>query len=256
MGVFIFFLILLAVAAAIAVPVILVYTRRQARERKNYERGLKMVPLYIHLPPISEDTDLNGRDVRDLMDENISKAQIVYNIIASTYEKGFKRKMIYGQQHFAFEVLSAKGFVYFYATVPVGLVEVVRQAVVSAYPSARLQEAEEHNIFNPLSKLSGVIGGELVLKEPFAYPIATYLDTRRDAMQALLNALSTLNKEEGAAIQILMRPADPGWRKAAHGLASSKRKGEDSSGGAVKVPVALQKDLTEPGYADKLTRLG
>ncbi|MEU3840791.1 D-alanyl-D-alanine carboxypeptidase [Streptomyces sp. NPDC028635] len=30
----------------------------------------------------------------------------------------------------------------------------------------------------------------------------------------------------------------------------------DGSGDAVKVPVALQKDLTEPGFADKLTRLG
>ncbi len=30
----------------------------------------------------------------------------------------------------------------------------------------------------------------------------------------------------------------------------------DGSGGAVKVPVALQKDLVEPGYTDKLTRLG
>lgn len=30
----------------------------------------------------------------------------------------------------------------------------------------------------------------------------------------------------------------------------------DGKGGAVKVPVALQKDLTEPGLTDKLTRVG
>lgn len=30
----------------------------------------------------------------------------------------------------------------------------------------------------------------------------------------------------------------------------------DGEGGAVKVPVTLQKDLTEPGFADKLTRVG
>ncbi len=236
---FLFFLLLLAVAAAVAVPIIVIRTRRQARERKNYERGLKMVPMLIHLPPISEDTDIGGRDVRELMDENISKAQIVYNIIASTYEKGFKRKL-YGQQHFAFEVLSTKGFVYLYTTVPVGLVEVVRQAIVSAYPSARLEEAEEHNIFNVVGKMSGTAGGELVLKEKFAYPIATYQDLKRDAMQALLNALSTMGKEDGAAIQILLRPADPGWRKTAHDIASSKRKGEDSETGAKKAASALK----------------
>ena len=125
---FLFVLIfLLIVAAAVAAPIVLIYTRRNAREQKLYERGLKMIPLLIHLPPISEDTDANGRDVRELIDENISKAQVIYNIIASTYEKGFKRK-IYGQQHFAFEILSAQGFVYFYATVPLGLVDVVRTA--------------------------------------------------------------------------------------------------------------------------------
>lgn len=239
MGGFLFILFLLAVVAAITVPIVLTYSRQQSRERKNFERGLKMVPMLIHLPPISEDTDVNGRDVRDLMEENISKAQVVYNIIASTYEKGFKRKL-YGQQHFAFEVISAKGFVYFYTTVPIGLVEVVRQAIVSAYPSARLEEAEEHNIFNPMSKLSGVIGGELTLKEPFAYPIATYQEIKRDAMQALLNSLSTLTKEEGAAIQILMRPADPAWRKAAHEVASGKRKGKESGGGMEKVAGTLK----------------
>ena len=30
----------------------------------------------------------------------------------------------------------------------------------------------------------------------------------------------------------------------------------DGSSGAVKIPVALQSDLTEPGFTDKLTRLG
>jgi len=229
-GIFLFILFILGVGAAIVAPIVVISMRREAREQKNYERGLKMVSLLIHLPPISEDTDSNGRDVRELVDENISKAQVIYNIIASTYEKGFKRKMIYGQQHFAFEIISAQGFVYFYATVPIGLVEVVRQAIVSAYPAARLEEAEEHNIFNVSGKSTGTTGGELSLKESFAYPISTYQDLKRDAMQAMLNSLSGVGKEDGAAIQILMRPADPGWRKTAHSVASSKRKGDKGGG--------------------------
>ena len=30
----------------------------------------------------------------------------------------------------------------------------------------------------------------------------------------------------------------------------------DGSSGAVKIPVALRSDLTEPGFTDKLTRIG
>src|SRR5690606_21260805 len=138
--------------------------------------------------------------------------QVIYNIIASTYQKNFKRK-IYGQRHFAFEIVGSKGFVHFYAAVPISMVDVIQQAIVSAYPSARLEEAEDHNIFNPVGKLSATVGGELTLKESYAYPIATYQDLKRDAMQSILNAMSSLDKEDGIGIQILMRPANPVWRK-------------------------------------------
>jgi hypothetical protein len=238
----------IAIATVIFVSVvgfvIFLQSQRTFREQKNYERGLKMVPLFIHLPPPSDDIEANGRDVRDLIDENVSKAQIIYNIIASTYQKGFKNRF-YGQRHFAFEVVASKGFVYFYTAVPVALEEVVKQAIVSAYPTARLEEVSEHNIFNPIGKISATIGGELTLKESFAYPIATYQDLKRDSMQALLNALSTLGKEDGAGIQILMRPADPSWTKTAKSVASNKRKGGGKkvgvSGAAKSLAVAFVK---------------
>lgn len=87
MTILLFFIVFLLLTAAIAAPVIFLQTRRQRRAVKNFERGLKMVPLLIHLPPASEDTEGNGRDVRDVTDENISKAQIIYGIIASTLQK-------------------------------------------------------------------------------------------------------------------------------------------------------------------------
>ena len=219
-------LLLLVVGGLIAFA----HVRKLGREQKNFERGLKMVPLLIHLPPSSDDTEVGQRDARDVVDETISKAQVLYNIIASTVQKGFKSKF-YGQRHFAFEIVGAKGFVHFYAAVPVALVEVVQQAVISAYPSARLEEVAEHNIFSPVGKINATIGGELSLKENYAYPIATYQVMKRDAMQSILNALSTLEKEDGAGIQILLRPADPSWRKAALSVATKKRKGKDKKKG-------------------------
>lgn len=218
---------------AIVGVVFLLHSRKLWREQKNYERSLKMVPLLIHLPPRSDDAEAGSRDARDVTDETISKAQVVYNIIASTLQKGFKSKF-YGQRHFSFEIVGTKGFVKFYASVPVSMLDVVQQAVVSAYPSARLEEVSEHNIFSPVGRISGTMGGELTLKENYAYPIATYQDLKRDALQSILNALSTLEKDDGAGIQILMRPANPDWRKKASALAA-KKKGKDSkkTGGAV-----------------------
>ncbi len=200
------------------------YVRRLYREQKNYERGLKMVPLLIHFPPPSDDTESQGRDARDVVDENISRAQVLYSILASTTKKGFKSNF-YGQRHIGFEILATHGMVHFYIAVPFSLVSVVEQAVLSAYPSARLEEVAEHNIFSPVGRITGTMGGELVLKESFAYPIATYQDLKRDTMQSILNSLAKLDKDDGAGIQILLRPANDNWRKVAKAEAATKRKG-------------------------------
>lgn len=224
-------IILFLVIAVLVAPAVYLYMQRVHRELKDYDRGLKMVPLYIHLPPMSDDTEVGGRDVRDVIDENISKAQVMYNIIASTFKKGLK-KQFYGQSHLGFEIVGVQGFVHFYAAVPLSLVEIVKQAIVSAYPSAQLEEVDEHNIFNQIGKISATVGGELNLKESFVYPIATYQDLKRDALQSLLNSLSGLGKEDGAGIQILLRPANPGWTKKSKTVAGNKRKGKDSGGSA------------------------
>ena len=221
------FAVFLALLVSLAVigPIIYLNSRKVLREQKNYERGLKMVPLLIHLPPTSDDTETNNRDERDIVDENISKAQILYTIIASTMQKGFKNKF-YGQRHFSFEIIATHGFVKFYVAVPIVMLEVVKQAVISSYTSAILEEVPEHNIFNPVGKVNGTVGGELTLKESFAYPIATYQDIKRDPIMSLLNSLAGLTKDDGVGIQILLRPADSSWRKKASALASKKRKGE------------------------------
>jgi len=209
--------------------------RRITREAKNYERGLKTVPLLIHLPPSSDDIEVGARDVRDVTDEAISQAQIMYNIIASTATKGFKAH-VYGQRHLTFEVVATKGLIHYYIVVPLVLVDVVKQAVVAAYPTASLEEAEEHNIFSQVGKLSGTIGGELTLKREFSYPIATYQDSKRDAMQAILSALAVVTQEDGAAIQILLRPAGEKWTKKSISVASNirKDKGKESTGSSAK----------------------
>ena len=56
------------VVIATAVGAFLVY-RRTLREAKNYERGLKMVPILIHLPPATDDIEVNSRDKRDVTEE-------------------------------------------------------------------------------------------------------------------------------------------------------------------------------------------
>ena len=201
------------------------------RRLKNYERALKMVPMLIHLPPATEDIQGNGRDERDVTNEAISEAQVMYSIIASTVQKGLKTK-IYGQKHISFEMVAANGMVKYYTVVPAVLTETVKQAVQSAYPSARLEEADEENIFSSTGKAAGVSGGEFVLKKEYVYPIATYEDQRWDAQTALLNAFSKVKEGEGMAVQVLVRPADEGWTKEAKDRVQNIKDGKKKFNGS------------------------
>ncbi len=232
-GVFISIFVI-ALLVLIAGAVVFSQYQKTLREAKNYERGLKMVPMMIHLPPTSDDLETGGRDERDVTEELLSQAQVMYNIIASTATKGFKSK-IYGQRHISFEIVARDGLVRYYTVVPVVLVDVIRQAVSAAYPSARLEEVEEHSVFSEIGKLTGTIGGEFTLKKDYAYPIATYQESKRDASRALLSALSSAGREDGIGIQVLIRPARDGWAKRSTAKAEGivKNKGKKKGMGAL-----------------------
>jgi hypothetical protein len=221
--------------------------KKTLREAKNYERGLKMVPMLIHLPPSSDDLDSGSRDERDVTEEVLSQAQVMYNIIASTATKGFKSR-IYGQRHLSFEILAHEGLVRYYTVVPSVLIDVVRQAVTAAYPSARLEEVTEHNIFSKVGKMSGTIGGEFTLKKSYVYPIATYQETKRDASRALLSALSSATREDGIAIQMMLRPAKEGWGKNSVSSAEriKKEKGKKTGVGGLVAPKDIMEALWKP----------
>ena len=218
-------IVVMVVAAVILLAILFGSKISKLRKANKYERSLKMVPLLIHLPPTTDDIEGGGRDKRDIANEAISKAQVMYSILASTATSGFKTD-IYGQRHFSFEIMAANGLIRYYAVVPHELVETVKQAIQSAYPTARVSEADEDNIFKGGGGASAITGAELTLNKECYLPIATYEDTKRDAQMALLNAMSNVKEGEGASVQILFRPAQKNWTDKAKQYVEATQKGE------------------------------
>lgn len=221
--------VIIGIVASIIAVIFVVY-RKQARQQKDYERSLKMVQLRIQLPPSSDDKDVGNRDMRDVTDETVSQAQTMYNIIASTATKGFHSRL-YGQRHITFEIVANDGLIHYYTAVPYVLLDNVKQAIMAAYPNARLEEVEEINLFSRAGKLSGTLGGELSLTKSYVFPLATYKDTKRDAMGAILNALTMAERGDGAGVQILLRPAKDGWSKRIDDQVRNIRDGKKGAGG-------------------------
>ena len=215
----------MAISAILLAAIIFGARISKLRKAKKYERGLKMVPLLIHLPPATDDIEGGGRDERDITTEAVSKAQVMYSILSSTITKGFKTKL-YGQRHFSLEIIASDGLIKYYVIVPAVLTETVKQAVQSAYPTARLEEKREENIFKGGGGISTVAGAELTLNKESYLPIATYEETKRDAQMAILNALGNVGKDEGAAVQILFRPAQKNWSEKAKEYIENTQKGK------------------------------
>ena len=228
------FLILGIVAILALLLIIRAIKIKKMRDVKEAERALKMIAMLIHLPPTTSDIQAGGRDERDVMNEAISQAQVMYSIIASTLVKG-KNARIFGQKHISFEIVATNGMIKYFAVVPAVLTETVRQAIVSAYPTARVEETERENIFSKQAKLSGVAGGELELKKEYVYPIATYEETKRDASVAILNTMAAVKEGEGLGVQIMFRPKDNEWTKNSETWVKNLKDGnnKNSAGGGV-----------------------
>ena len=226
-------ILIIALVSIVIFTIIFSSNISRLRKAKKYERGLKMVPLLIHLPPTTDDIDGGGRDKRDIANESVSKAQVMYSILSSTITKGMKVKL-YGQRHFSLEIIAKDGLVRYYAVVPIALVETVKQAIQSSYPTARIEEKNEENIFEGGNGVDAISGAELTLNKDYYLPIATYEDTRRDAQMAILNALSAVGKNEGAAVQILFRPAQKDWSSRGKQYMEDIQKGKKkTTGGAM-----------------------
>ena len=220
-------ILILIVSLTILAAIVFSAQISKLRKSKRYERGLKMVPLLIHLPPTTDDVEGGGRDKRDVALETISKSQVMYSILASTITKGFKTRL-YGQRHFSFEIIAKDGFIRYYAIVPAVLTETVKQSIQSAYPTARIEEKKEENIFAPRGTVDNIAGAELTLNKDATLPIATYEDTKRDASMAILNALGSVKQDEGASVQILFRPAQKNWSEKAKQHLENLQKGKST----------------------------
>jgi hypothetical protein len=225
-GILLVVLVFFALAAGLGGVAYFTY-KRKMRRAKAIERGLKMVPILIRLPPPSSDTASGSRDIREVMREKTAQAEVLYDLLGGTATEGFKSNF-YGQRHVAFELIVIDGLVHFFAVAPVALVSIVKKSILTAYPGARLEEVEDHNIFNQEGRLAATLGGEMVLRAESAYPIATYEQLERDPMEALLTTVSALEKADGVAIQIMLRPAGTYWVKRSISLADGLRKGRSA----------------------------
>ncbi len=92
----------------------------------------------------------------------------------------------------------------FYIACPRKEQEYIKKIITAFYPFAEVKEINDYSIFAPQNH---TVASFLTLEKPYSVPLKTYQNFENDPLNAIANALSNVQQGEGAAIQIIFKPA-------------------------------------------------
>lgn len=197
-------LIFVIVLALLAVLILRGYARRGL-----ISRSLNLELLLVRFSPVApspqEPTMQQIREKIALMEQFYSHLHLIRD--------NWWRKLLYGKPTFSLELTipSIGEEISFYVAVPRRLRMAVEKVIQGIFPDAQVEVSRDYNIFNPEGQ---AVGAGIVLKENRYYPLKTYQKLEGDPMKELTNVFTKLAKEgEGAALQIIARPARKKWSR-------------------------------------------
>jgi hypothetical protein len=158
--------------------------------------------------------------------ELISVMEHLLSSLGNIREKaGFFHRLVYGDAVVAFEVANPAGTdeISFYVGAPKKLINIVERQIHSFYPKASIERVKDYNIFYPGSFTSA---SYLTLRDKYYFPIRTYQTLEADPLNNITNVLGKFEeKKEGAAIQLLVKPARGNWRTKGREVAHKMQQG-------------------------------
>ena len=171
------------------------------------ERSLGMVFLRVIIARKDSDLDDKKETVKDFR-EQISIMEQLFASLKSLHSSAFK-SWFFGQEYISLEYITHQNELYFYIVVPKKSRLLVEKQIIGFYPDCLIEETPEINIF----EWRQVVRGEIMtMKKAEQFPIRTYTKLESDSMNGLLSALGSLDADESACIQVLLRPVDDDWQ--------------------------------------------
>ncbi len=205
------------------------------KHRHREEHSLNFVLLQVSVP-------------RD----NEIKIDAAEQLFASLYsiKKGGWFSFLRPQEHVSFEIVALPEDIRFYMSVPEKLRDMVEKQIHGAYPGAEVKEAPEYKIFSEKGKVAFT---SLQLRAASFNPIKVYRDLPTDPLSSITSALAKMQEREGAAIQIIVSPADNKWRAAGKSFISKTKKEEaDVEKAKFKIDAktleAIENKCSKPGF--------
>jgi hypothetical protein len=211
---------------AIALILLLIILFWIMREYANRKRSTNMVFLRVMLPKKEgkEEKEAEGEQFgtsKDFIKNSGIMTQLLEALHAVISPKLIDK--ITGQKFFSFEYAVLNGQIYFYVVTHYSLQEIFEKQITAFYPDADIERVDDYNIFKPDSKHSATV---MKFSKPNYYPFKTYQRQGDDPVNNILNAFSKLKEDEGAVIQVVLRPKGTGWQSKGRKRAEKIFRGE------------------------------
>ncbi len=176
---------------------ILYFFWNQKNKKERIFRSLNKVLFLVTMPKYEKKKE----------GETIQEKQIIAQMeqIYANFLQ-FRKKFFESPIEIALEIASQLGEndISFYIAVPKFLESAIEKYIHGVYPRAIIEKIpQDYTIFEPGGETAGAY---LKLTEKAFFPLNTYKTLEKDPLSLITDSLSKINPEEGAALQLILRP--------------------------------------------------
>jgi hypothetical protein len=202
--------------------------RHYLKKIYEYKQTFNTILLKVQIPQMAAEqksgqaAEGGGLTVQQLQEKIAVMETFLVTIAGLEGESGFAAWLRGRQDILSFELVINKGKISFFISCPVELQQQIEDQIHAQFSAAVISPEADYNIFTPKSV---IFGKYLTFRRPYCFPIKTYKKIETDPLNALLNALGQVDDKDGAAIQIVFRPAKRAWHDMGTDLASSMQQG-------------------------------
>ncbi len=177
------------------------------KSEKNSVFGKLETVLFLVLMPKNE----LKKDDQAQKEEKLIISQMEQVLANFLY---LKKPKLFGEiPSVALEIASETGNqdISFYVSVPKYLETVFEKYVQGVYPQAIVDKVpQDYTVFEPLGQTAGAY---LRLTDSALFPISTYQKLEKDPLSTITNNLNKIATNEGAAIQLIIRPLSASYMR-------------------------------------------
>lgn len=220
---------LLAIALVSVLVVFFVYKllRFVVYRYSQFNRSYRMTFLRIAIP--KKDSKEDRERESDSMSASKDFKEVL-GVMTQFYEalyaiySGSRKAKWRGQYALSLEYAVIDGQIYFYIVTPPELQDFIEKQLTAYYPDCFIEQVPDYNIFQE----NGAVTGTYVeLADDFVYPFRTYSYLNTDPLNNLANSFSKIAENEGAALQIMIRPRKNDWQERGRSMAKDKLNQKD-----------------------------